>query len=57
MLLDPQGVKANQMQMNKKRYIKEMRRLVEVSDVLIEVLDSRDPQNCRSLEVESQIAA
>ena len=34
-----------------------MRKVVDASDVLIEILDARDPDNCRSKEVEEQIAA
>ena len=30
--------------------------MVDASDVLIEILDARDPENCRSKEIEDQIA-
>ena len=45
---------ANQDQ-SKKTYIKELKQVIENSDVILEVLDIRDPLNCRSIELEKQI--
>ncbi|EPQ29390.1 uncharacterized protein PFL1_03145 [Pseudozyma flocculosa PF-1] len=38
-----------------KAYMKELRKLVENADVLLEVLDARDPMGCRSLETERML--
>ncbi len=38
--------------MNKKRHIKELRRLIESCELIVEVLDARDPENCRNKEME-----
>lgn len=36
-------------------YYREFRRVVEASDVVLEVLDARDPLGCRCLQVENAI--
>lgn len=36
-------------------YYKEFRRVVELSDVVLEVLDARDPLGCRCLQVEQAV--
>ena len=36
-------------------YYREFRKVVEASDVVLEVLDARDPLGCRCLQVESAI--
>ena len=38
-------------------YIKEFRKVVENADVLLEILDARDPLGCRCLEMEQAILA
>eukprot|EP00181_Compsopogon_caeruleus_P003303 CAMPEP_0184688512 /NCGR_PEP_ID=MMETSP0312-20130426/30139_1 /TAXON_ID=31354 /ORGANISM="Compsopogon coeruleus, Strain SAG 36.94" /LENGTH=489 /DNA_ID=CAMNT_0027145759 /DNA_START=61 /DNA_END=1530 /DNA_ORIENTATION=+ len=38
-------------------FVKEFNRLVESSDVVLEVLDARDPMGCRCLEAERRIMA
>jgi nuclear GTP-binding protein len=48
-LLDPNARAMNQ---SKKAYAKELKKVVEASDVIIEVLDARDPEGCRSKELE-----
>ena len=48
-LLDPNAKAMNQ---SKKAYLKELRKVLEAADVLIEVLDARDPEGCRSKEIE-----
>jgi len=40
---------------SKKTYMKELKDVIENSDVILEVLDCRDPLACRSKELESQI--
>ncbi|KAH0481142.1 MAG: hypothetical protein KVP17_004971 [Porospora cf. gigantea B] len=42
---------------NSLKFVKHLRKLVQESDVIVEVLDSRDPQGCRSLELEREIMA
>lgn len=51
--MDPQAVKAQDMQMNKKRFVKDLKKLIEQSDLILEVLDARDPENCRNKEMET----
>ncbi|KDN49378.1 hypothetical protein RSAG8_02080, partial [Rhizoctonia solani AG-8 WAC10335] len=38
-----------------KAYMKEFHKVVEMSDVIIQVLDARDPMGCRSLSVEEEV--
>ena len=40
---------------SRKIFIKELKEVIENSDVVLEVLDSRDPLSCRSLELENFI--
>mmetsp|Transcript_13935 Transcript_13935/g.24422 ORF Transcript_13935/g.24422 Transcript_13935/m.24422 type:complete len:625 (+) Transcript_13935:237-2111(+) len=40
---------------SRKAYYKEFRRVVELSDVIIQVLDARDPIGCRCLDVEKYV--
>jgi nuclear GTP-binding protein len=40
---------------SKKAYQQELKQVLENSDVILEVLDARDPLSCRSKELESQI--
>merc|ERR1719150_1382877 len=40
---------------NKKWYRRELNKLIETADVLIEVLDARDPQSCRCESIEQKI--
>ncbi len=48
-IIDPNARAMNQ---SKKAYAKELKKVVEASDVVIEVLDARDPEGCRSKELE-----
>jgi hypothetical protein len=48
-IIDPN---ARAMGQSKKAYAKELKKVIEASDVLIEVLDARDPEGCRSKELE-----
>lgn len=52
MLMDPN---AKSMNTSKKAYVRELKKVVEASDVIIQVLDARDPEGCRSKELEAQI--
>jgi nuclear GTP-binding protein len=45
------------MNQSKKAYAKELKKVIEASDVLIEVLDARDPEGCRSNELEQSVIA
>ena len=40
---------------SRKSYLKELKKVVEAADVIIEVLDARDPEGCRNLETEQQV--
>jgi len=40
---------------SRKAFVKELKEVIEESDVILQVLDARDPLNCRSKELESQI--
>jgi nuclear GTP-binding protein len=51
-IIDPN---ARSMAQSKKAYAKELKKVVEASDVVIEVLDARDPEGCRSKELEQQV--
>lgn len=42
---------------SRKAFMKEFRRVVESSDVLLEVLDARDPVGCRCVEAERAVMA
>jgi nuclear GTP-binding protein len=42
-------------EMSRKAYVKELKEVIENSDVILQVLDARDPLSCRSKELESQI--
>lgn len=48
-IIDPNARAMNQ---SKKAYAKELKKVVEASDVIIEVLDARDPEGCRSKTLE-----
>ena len=43
--------------MSRRAYVKDLKQVIENSDVILEVLDARDPLSCRSKELESQILA
>ena len=42
---------------SRKKYLKELQKVIEESDVILQVLDSRDPMGCRNKELESRISA
>ena len=41
----------------KRNYMKELKEIVENSDIILEVLDARDPEGCRCREMELEILA
>ena len=43
-----------QMAQSRKAYYRELKRVIEASDVVIQVLDARDPMGCRSTEIEQE---
>lgn len=51
-LSDRCGLQSDQSQ---RAYHREFHRVVEASDVILEVLDARDPLGCRCLQVEQAI--
>mmetsp|Transcript_19594 Transcript_19594/g.30172 ORF Transcript_19594/g.30172 Transcript_19594/m.30172 type:complete len:121 (+) Transcript_19594:289-651(+) len=55
--VDPTDVDFNKSQMgqSRKAYYRELKKVIEESDVLIEVLDARDPEGCRSTEIEQEV--
>lgn len=44
-----------QLNQSRKAYIKDLKSVVEQSDVILEVLDARDPMGCRNLEMEHHV--
>ncbi|CDW80860.1 gtp-binding protein- [Stylonychia lemnae] len=53
-LIDPQASKVNNVYQYKKGYAKEVRKLVEQSDIVIEMLDARDPEGSRNHDLEKE---
>lgn len=48
-------VMSSMMDSSKKAYLKEFKQVIESSDVILEVLDARDPQGCRVPHVEEAV--
>lgn len=48
--LDPNS---RSMAQSRRAYIKELKKVCDAADVIIEVLDARDPEGCRSSDLES----
>lgn len=40
---------------SRRAYIKELKKVIEAADVVIQVLDSRDPEGCRNNELEQNV--
>jgi nuclear GTP-binding protein len=47
----------NTVEGRRKWYFKELMKVVEASDVIIQVLDARDPMGCRAVDIERRILA
>lgn len=45
----------NAQQQSKKAFIGELKKVIELADVLLEVLDARDPMGCRSKQIEDEV--
>lgn len=43
-----------QMMQSRKAYYKILKSVIEESDVILQVLDARDPQGCRNEEIEME---
>ena len=41
--------------LSRRAFSRELKEVIENSDVLLQILDARDPMSCRSKELESQI--
>jgi nuclear GTP-binding protein len=39
----------------KKKYMRELKKVIEASDIILEILDARDPQGCRNKDIEALI--
>lgn len=46
---------SRQQAQSRRAYSKELRKVVETADVVIQVLDARDPEGCRSEEIEKSV--
>jgi hypothetical protein len=46
-----------QMGQSRRAYYKELKKVIENSDVVLQVLDARDPEGCRSEDIEKSCAA
>jgi nuclear GTP-binding protein len=42
------------MAQSRRAYVKELKKVVQEADVIIEVLDARDPEGCRNKDLEQQ---
>jgi nuclear GTP-binding protein len=40
---------------SKRAFVKELNKVVEMADVILEVLDARDPMGCRNPELEARV--
>tara|TARA_B110001450_G_C17489068_1_gene427510 strand:+ start:193 stop:441 length:249 start_codon:yes stop_codon:yes gene_type:complete len=55
MIIDPEGAEAIRTSaISKKGQWRIVKNVVDISDVIIQVLDARDPEGGRSLEIEEQ---
>ena len=56
MYLDPEGVENKRLAtVSKKSAWREVKKVIEESDVIVQVLDARDPLGTRSEEIESAV--
>ena len=54
---DEEDKDAKNLDRSRKNYLKELQKVIEESDVLLQILDARDPMGCRNRELESHIVA
>lgn len=54
-LMDPQAYKVLNIYQSKKGYAKEIKKLVDSCDLILEILDARDPEGCRNPELEKEV--
>lgn len=40
---------------SRRAYVKELKKVIEAADVIIQVLDARDPEGCRNHETEQMV--
>jgi nuclear GTP-binding protein len=43
---------ARQMSQSRRAFYKELKKVIDHSDVVLQILDARDPEGCRSPEIE-----
>jgi ribosome biogenesis GTPase A len=48
---------SRKMAQSRKAFYRELKKVIENSDVVVEVLDARDPEGCRNKEIEAKAAA
>jgi ribosome biogenesis GTPase A len=48
---------ARQMIQTRRAFYKELNKVVETADVILQILDARDPEGCRSHEIENMVRA
>lgn len=53
--VEEEGQDAKKMAQSRKAYYRELKKVIEAADVVIEVLDARDPEGCRSEEIEQEV--
>jgi len=54
-LEDDKRLNRENVDMSKRTFLKDLKEVIENSDVVLEVLDARDPLSCKSLELEEII--
>lgn len=55
MMIKTGELEQRQAQSSRRLHLKELKRVVEAADVIIQVLDARDPEGCRNLETEQHV--
>ena len=56
MIIDPEGAQAIRMaSISKKGQWREVKKVVDLSDIIIQVIDARDPISGRCQEIETQV--
>lgn len=56
MIIDPEGAQAIRVStISKKGQWREVKKVVDLSDIIIQVLDARDPESGRCADIEEQV--